>query len=257
MLTKKALGKTGLSVSPIALGTVKIGRKTDIKYPKSFELPSDKEVVTLLNTAKDLGINLIDTAPAYGNSESRLGKLLPGARGDWIICTKAGEEYDGSQSIYNFTRSSIEQSVARSLERLNTDYLDIVLLHSDGNDQDILNHSDALPVLLEMKQQGIVRAVGISSKTVEGGLLAVSVCDVLMLTLNLDDRSQLPVIETAWAMERGVLLKKVFSSGRGDPETSIALALSQPGVHSAVLGTLNPQHLTQNTQIAEKIEPDY
>ena len=82
---RRELGSTGLQVSPLALGTVKLGRNTHVKYPADFELPDDTGVVQLLEAAADCGINLIDTAPAYGASEERLGRLLPGDRQNWVI----------------------------------------------------------------------------------------------------------------------------------------------------------------------------
>ena len=84
----RPLGSTGLRVSPLGLGTVKLGRNTGVKYPNQFALPSDGQARELLALARDLGINLIDTAPAYGTSETRLGPLLQGQRQDWVVCTK-------------------------------------------------------------------------------------------------------------------------------------------------------------------------
>ncbi|HAY54731.1 MAG TPA: aldo/keto reductase, partial [Gammaproteobacteria bacterium] len=63
-MTRRPLGQTDLLLSPIGLGTVKIGRNTDVKYPEGFELPSDQVVVDLLKLAASLGINCLDTAPA-------------------------------------------------------------------------------------------------------------------------------------------------------------------------------------------------
>ena len=57
----------------------------------------------LLDRARALGINLLDTAPAYGTSEARLGKLLAGERADWILCTKVGESFDGRISTHDFS----------------------------------------------------------------------------------------------------------------------------------------------------------
>jgi aryl-alcohol dehydrogenase-like predicted oxidoreductase len=92
-MIRRMLGRTGLSVSVLALGTVKIGRDRGVKYPVPFTIPDDDAVIELLNTAADLGINLIDTAPAYGNSEERIGRLLPQVRGDFLISTKVGETF--------------------------------------------------------------------------------------------------------------------------------------------------------------------
>src|SRR3990167_7608998 len=93
ILQKRSLGQTGIEVSVIGLGTVKFGRNQGVKYPVSFQLPSDQELEVLVNTAFDLGMNLLDTAPAYGMSEERLGKLLQSKRPDWVISTKVGEEF--------------------------------------------------------------------------------------------------------------------------------------------------------------------
>jgi hypothetical protein len=101
----KPLGATGLRVSPLGLGTVKFGRNQGVKYPQPFELPSDREALALLEQAWDLGINLLDTAPAYGDSEERLGRLLRQCRRDWVIVTKVGEEFrDGVSSLRFFRR---------------------------------------------------------------------------------------------------------------------------------------------------------
>ena len=81
----RPLGSSGLLVSPLGLGTVKLGRDQGVKYPNGFRIPDDDEARMLLKLARDLGINLIDTAPAYGRSEERLGPLLRGQREDWVI----------------------------------------------------------------------------------------------------------------------------------------------------------------------------
>ncbi|WP_256659976.1 aldo/keto reductase, partial [Pseudomonas sp. LS-2] len=67
----RPLGNLGIEVSPIGLGTVKLGRDQGVKYPNGFTIPDDNEAQMLLKQARDLGINLIDTAPAYGRSEER------------------------------------------------------------------------------------------------------------------------------------------------------------------------------------------
>ena len=110
----KPLGTTDIDVSVIGLGTVKFGRNTDVKYPTGFDLPSFEQMAELLSFAKEHGINLIDTAPAYGRSEERLGKLLKGQRQDWVICGKVGEEYVNNQSHFDFTPKHIKHSITHS-----------------------------------------------------------------------------------------------------------------------------------------------
>lgn len=89
----RPLGSTGILVSPLGLGTVKLGRDQGVKYPNGFQIPNDDEARMLLRQAQQLGINLIDTAPAYGRSEERLGPLLRDQRKDWVIVSKVGEEF--------------------------------------------------------------------------------------------------------------------------------------------------------------------
>jgi aryl-alcohol dehydrogenase-like predicted oxidoreductase len=255
----RELGTSGIRVSAIGLGTVKIGRNQGVKYPAGFELPTDDAVRSLLAQASALGINLIDTAPAYGNSEERLGKLLHG-RHDWVIVTKAGEEFENGESRFDFSAHHIRFSVERSLTRLGTDYLDCVLLHSDGNDQHLLTQTDALDTLLRLKEKGLVRNVGISGKTVAGGLDAFRLgADTAMVTLNLKQQDELPVIAAAHAQGKGILIKKAFASGhldaaQADPvAASLALALNTQGVSSIIAGTINPAHLAENVAKARAI----
>src|SRR3546814_6132063 len=84
-----ALGSTGLKVSPLGLGTVKFGRNQGVKYPAAFEIPDEEALAGLLDLARSLGVNLLDTAPAYGGSEERLGRLLRGQRDRWVIDRKS------------------------------------------------------------------------------------------------------------------------------------------------------------------------
>ena len=248
-LIHRQLGALDINIAPVSLGTVKIGRNNGVKYPGTFELPSDKQVVHLLSQARDHGINLIDTAPAYGSSEARLGKLLPGPREDWVICTKAGEHFDGEHSNYDYSAAAMNNSIDQSLRSLGTSYLDIVLIHSDGNDLDILQHSDAVATLKDRQRKGDIRYIGLSGKTVAGAQMAMGQCDVLMVTLNLSDRSHVEVVKQAAISGKGVLVKKALDSGHADPDDNLAFVLSTPGVSSMVVGTINPEHLQENIEI--------
>ena len=156
----RPLGSTGLLVSPLGLGTVKLGRDQGVKYPSGFQIPDDDEARMLLKLSRDLGINLIDTAPAYGRSEERLGPLLRGQRQDWVIVSKVGEEFVDGQSSHDFSAAHTRRSVERSLKRLETDFIDLVLVHSDGNDLAILNGCEVNDTLAELKREGKIRAFG-------------------------------------------------------------------------------------------------
>ncbi|MEM8659408.1 MAG: aldo/keto reductase, partial [Pseudomonadota bacterium] len=132
----RPLGSTGLLISAIGLGTVKLGRNTGVKYPEPFDLPDDRSAAYLIARASELGINLIDTAPAFGSSVERLGKLLSGHREQWVLATKVGEEYTDGKSRFDYSAKHTRHSVERSLRRLRTDVIDIVSVHSCGDDLD-------------------------------------------------------------------------------------------------------------------------
>lgn len=194
MLERIMLGSTDIEVSRLGLGTVKLGRNQAVKYPSEFQLPSDQQVSDLLDTALELGINLVDTAPAYGSSEERLGKLI-NDRERWVISTKVGEEFQDGKSTFDFSAAHTRKSIERSLARLNTHYLDIVLIHSNGDDRKILESSGCLPVLRELKSDNVINAIGISTKSLDGGLLALDLVDLVMVTYNTTEQEQAPVLE--------------------------------------------------------------
>jgi len=252
----RALGNTGIQVSPLGLGTVKFGRDQQVKYPDKFIIPDDQQVLALLHQAKDLGINLIDTAPAYGSSQARLGQLLP-QREDWVIVSKVGEQFVDGKSLFDFSFAATIKVVEQSIKTLNTDYLDVVLIHSDGHDLAVLQDTGALDALHILKQRGLIRAHGMSSKTVEGGLAVVDQMDVVMATCHLGYDEERKVMEAAALQNKGVLIKKGLQSGHikgaEGVKASIQYIYSQPAVSSMIVGTINPAHLAANVQMIEEV----
>lgn len=249
----RALGETGMRVSLMGLGTVKLGRNQQVKYPSGFAIPDDQAVSSLLHLAADLGINLVDTAPAYGNSQQRLGKLLPGSRDQWVIVSKVGEIFEHGHSRFDFSFQGTLNMVRQSLRDLQTDYIDCVLIHSDGDDLRILRQEGVFDALCELKQQGLIRSHGMSSKTVQGGLAVVEDMDVVMATCNLDYNDELPVFQAAAASHKGLLVKKGLMSGHVPGAEGVLASmrhiLAQPGVSSMIVGTINPGHLRENVRL--------
>lgn len=252
-MQKRSLGSTEILVSPIGLGTVKLGRNTQVKYPEHFSIPNDEQAVSLLHFAQNLGVNVLDTAPAYGNSEERLGKLLSSFnRKEWVIITKVGEEFEKGESFFDFTPEHTILSVKRSLKRLNTDFLDCVLVHSDGNDVYNIQHFGVLECLAQLKKQGYIRSFGMSTKTVAGGLLALEHSDVVMVTYNPIHTEEHPVIVQAKKLNKGVIIKKALASGHLNKfnhtenavEHSLKFIFKEP-VSTVIIGTINQAHLQQ------------
>jgi aryl-alcohol dehydrogenase-like predicted oxidoreductase len=260
LLPRKKFGSTGIEVSPLGLGTVKLGRNKGVKYPQSYSIPDDRDAASLIAQANSLGINLIDTAPSYGNSEERLGGLLKRSRNQWVICTKVGEEFQNSESHFDFSPQHTRFRIERSLKRLNTDVIDIALVHSDGDDINIIKNYGTLEALDQLKTEGKIRAFGMSCKTLEGGLLAAEQSDGVMVTWNLEYSDELPVIDYCALHNKGVFIKKALASGhaassiaKNSINKSFQMVLEHQGVSSAIIGTINPEHLAANVAEAGEI----
>lgn len=267
----RPLGSSGLRVGVLGLGTVKIGRNRGVKYPggEGYALPSDEGVVELLRTAAELGVNLLDTAPAYGSSEARLGALMTregwlSGRDRWVICTKAGESFDpeSGQSRFDFAPAAVRASVEGSLRRLRTDRAEVVLLHSDGRDEWIVRESGAVEALEELRSGGLVRVVGVSVKSTVGwraalGRLATAGPSAsggggaVMVEFDPDCAEHRELAAESVRRGVGVLVKKGLASGHAaDPAGRIRAITARADVSSLIVGTLNAQHLRMNAAAA-------
>jgi len=151
---------TSLKVSPIAIGTWAIGGWM-------WGGTDEAESVATIRTAFERGINIVDTAPAYGfgRSEEIVGKAIAeaGLRSDVLIATKAGLEWDAGRVFRNASRARILSEVEDSLRRLRTDYIDIYQVHWPDPLVQIEETADAMHTLLK---QGKIRAIGVSNFSV-------------------------------------------------------------------------------------------
>jgi aryl-alcohol dehydrogenase (NADP+) len=118
----RRLGESGLKVSPICLGTMMFGDRTD-----------EAEAGRMVIAARDAGINFIDTADVYakGESERIVGRLIKADREDWVLATKAGNPMGEGINMRGLSRKWLLRAIDLSLKRLHTDYVDIYYLHFD------------------------------------------------------------------------------------------------------------------------------
>jgi aryl-alcohol dehydrogenase-like predicted oxidoreductase len=209
------------------------------------------EVRKLICALPEIGINYIDTAPAYGDSEARIGEALADLPADtFIVSTKVGEEFEDGISRYDFSGAAAKASVGRSLKRLRRETLDIVFIHSDGRDIEILEQTDMVETLLDLRSQGLIRAVGFSGKQAEGARAALAWADAIMVEFHMDDLSHEPVIGEAAAAGVGVVVKKGLGSGHLPAAESLRFVLAQPAVSSVAVGSLNLGHIRDNCAAA-------
>lgn len=150
----RTLGKTGLKVSVIGIGTWQLGGE----WGKDF---TPAEVVAMLNRGKELGLNFIDTAECYGDhlSESLIGQAIEKDRSHWIIATKFGHKYNGFLDRSEpRTPADVRQQLEDSLKALRTDYIDLYQYHSWGDDQ--FFNEDVNAELVKAKAAGKIRHIG-------------------------------------------------------------------------------------------------
>jgi len=174
-MKQKPLGNSGLSASIVGLGAWVLGggqlwgQDTD-----------DAESVRTIQAALDLGINLIDTAPAYGwgRSERVVGRALKGRRDRAILATKCGlwwedargsffTDFDGKKLYRSLRPDTLQIEIENSLRRLETDYIDLYQTHWPSVPPDHTPIADTMAVLLKFKDQGKIRAIGVCNVSLE------------------------------------------------------------------------------------------
>jgi aryl-alcohol dehydrogenase-like predicted oxidoreductase len=144
---------------------------------------------------------------------------------------------------------------------LQTDYLDILLVHSNGEDQRIIEQENIFSTLETLKRDGKIRLYGMSTKTVAGGLLTIDLADLAMVTLNPTYKDDCAVIAHAHKKQKGILIKKAFASGHLCSSDSSVLdnmqfIFAEPGVTSVIVGTINPDHLRANVAAVSQVLGD-
>jgi aryl-alcohol dehydrogenase-like predicted oxidoreductase len=271
----RKLGRTGLECSEIGLGAAQIGNRA---------VP-EKTAERVLRTALEVGINFIDTAAMYGESETRIGRYLPRDSDGVIVATKCGDyevmEDGRPRIVVDYSPSCILRIVDESRRRLDRDVLDIVLFH--GLPRGEYDADAAFDALLEAKSRGWARFVGVSG---DGPAAAAEArrrpLDVQELTYNIlyqeADRELLPALG-----ERGmgVIVKRPIANaaylsaerpaaGFGESwdlahrlglrelageiplvEFALRFTLSRADVSTAIVGTTDPRHLRTNALISD------
>src|SRR5229473_2487656 len=148
-MEKRRLGKTNMNVSVLGFGGSEIG----------YERTSQDAVDQLLNGALDAGLNVIDTAECYPDSEEMIGRAVSKRRNEFFLFTKCGHPH-GMESAANWSRDSILRSIERSLRRLQTDRVDIVQLHSCSESE--LRKGEVIAALQTAREKGYARYIGYS-----------------------------------------------------------------------------------------------
>lgn len=277
-MKKRPLGNTGINVSEIAFGGVEIGIPYGIGVTGEKDMLSDNEAISLLHDALDAGINFFDTARMYGKSETIMGEAFKQRRDEVVICTKCRHLLDDKGKIPSSAdlKEIIENSLDESLVALQTDHVEVFMLHQAN--LDILENEVISSLFLSLKEKGKIKATGISTYTPEETLKAIETgrWDVIQIPFNLMDQRHSSFFSMAQEKGIGLVMRSVLMKGllsdRGKnlhpaldavekhiigykellvgtsfnlPELATKFALSFPEVSSILVGIDRKEYLTQ------------
>jgi len=278
-MARRPFGRTGYEVSALGFGGGPVG----------FLETEQEQVARLLNSLLDRGVNLIDTAAGYAGSEEAIGKAISHRRDDYVLVSKCGRAFEDLPGEA-WSREVVLATIDRSLRRLNTQHIDVMLLHSC--DLETLERGEAVAALVEAREAGKIRFAGYSGDN-EAANYAVGLDDVAVLetSVNICDQANIDtVLAEAERRGVGVLAKRPIANAawkarsdqrgmyadyagtyserlaamnitpedlgfEGDParvwpEIALRFTLAQLGVNTAIVGTTSSQHLEGNLDAA-------
>jgi aryl-alcohol dehydrogenase-like predicted oxidoreductase len=280
-MQKVTFGKTRLQVSPLGFGAAPIG----------YLATERDRVARILNLLLDSGVNLIDTAANYPGAEEAIAETIGHRRSEFILVSKCGTKLpDIDEPAWSAVM--VARTVDRSLRRLQTDRLDVMLLHSC--DLATLRKGEALGALVKAREAGKVRFVGYSGDN-DAAEYAAALPDVAVVqtSISVADQANIdwvlpvarehnvgvmakrPIANAAWkdlGEQQGLYqsyaatytqrlaqmsldLSELGFDGPPEqvwPEVALRFTLSQPGVHTAIIGTTNPENARANLAALKK-----
>jgi len=276
-MLKRILGRTGLQVTQLGYGSM------GLRGPRTWgvRVVSEAAADTFLNSVLDAGINFIDTSPDYGISEERIGRYISDRRSEFYLATKCGCVYtqheDHLEIDHVWDRDVVARNLETSLQRLQTDYIDILQFH--GGDAESLQRAGLIETLMEFRDQGMIRFIGSSSSLPNlPGMIDLGVFDTFQIPYSCLAPKHHDLITKAAETGAGIIIRggvaqggpdaeiqrealndvwtrtgldEVLPTGMSRAELILRYTLSHPHCHTTIVGTCNAEHLTENLASAE------
>lgn len=284
-IPRARLGRTGCEVTRLGFGAMEL---MGVDTPEA-----DAEAGRLLGAVLDAGIDLIDTAPDYGTSEALIGKHLSHRRDEFFLASKCGcivgraPEQRGGKLEHDFSRANVRAGVEQSLQRLRTDRIDLVQVHSSPT-RATIEAEDTVAELVDLRAEGKIRFLGMSSVLPDlDDHIAMDVFDVFQIPWSLLQPEHEAVISRAAAAGAGTIVRGGVARGAPAPdhdstgkhafwrefvrlrrdlwerakldalldgltrmEFMLRYLLGHPDLHTTIVGTANPAHLRTNVETA-------
>lgn len=277
-MIKRPLGNTGLEITQLGYGTMGLrGANT-----WGVRVVEDAAAERFLNRVIDAGINFLDTAPDYGLAEQRIGRALHARRNEFYLATKCGCAYvqhaDHLEIKHEWRKDVIQRNLETSLERLETNYIDLMQFH--GGDAITLEENGLIDQLLDLKKQGMIRHIGVSSKLPDlPGLIALGVFETFQIPYSCLAPEHYEIITAASESGAGIIIRGGIAHGGPDAEIQrpnlndvwtaarldellseemtraefiLRFTLSHPHCDTTIVGTCNEDHLIENIAAANK-----
>lgn len=271
-IPKRNLGSTGMSVTQLGYGSM------GLRGPKTWgvRVVGEQDAEEFLNAVLDAGINFIDTSPDYGISEERIGKYISSRRSEYFLATKCGCVYtqhdDHLEIDHVWKPDVIRGNLETSLQRLKTDYIDLLQFH--GGDAETLKQAGLIDLLVQFRDEGLIRHIGVSSKIPNlAGLVELGVFETFQVPYSClapehaklitqagvsgagviirggiahggpDAEIKRPALNDVWATAK---LDEVLPNGMSRSELILRYTLSHPHCDTTIVGTCDQQHLVEN-----------
>ena len=272
MIPRRQLGNTGMQVTQLGYGSM------GLRGPNSWgvRVVDDDDSDKFLNLVLDSGINFIDTAPDYGVSEERIGRAIGSRRSEYYLATKCGCDYiqheDHIEVIHTWTRDVLQRNIETSLDRLQTDSIDLLQFH--GGDAETLEREGLIQMLVDFRSQGLIGHLGSSSSLPHlPGMIALGVFETFQIPYSClapghhdwitraaetgagiiirggiahggpDAEIDRPALNDVW---KAAGLDELLTDGMSRAELILRYTLSHPDCQTTIVGTCSEMHLAEN-----------
>ncbi len=216
-MIKRTLGRTGLEVTQLGYGSM------GLRGPRTWgvRVVSDEDADRFLNRVLDAGINFIDTAPDYGISEQRIGQYISSRRREFYLATKCGcaciQHEDHLEIDHIWKKEVLQRNIETSLQRLRTDCVDLLQFH--GGDAETLQREGLIELLMDFRDQGIIKFIGASSSLPNlPGLIDLDVFDTFQIPYSCLAPEHDQWITRAAETGAGIIIRGGIAHGGPDAE---------------------------------------